>query len=385
MNIPAINQISSIPHICKMNRSNNTAPNYGLRLSGPLSNDTISFKAGGTIIADIIEYGLSSNYTEVQQMANQYMNILEAVASKLKNVNVSFDREYSESNSVKSIKSVMSKIARSGSLLVPDQIRATLFIKNPYDLSILFNKVLPELENSEYLPAQIDVPVKEVTKKTDYIPKSSEIKKGSVKMPDIDIRLRNTEDEPLIGIPSGKKCLCSGAKPNGYEDIQIRLINKNSKIKNLQHELIILMGPEYAKAKEYESENIYGNVRRFKQLHIATVPTSTNKNVLEASRYADLITKLLQDEISSKLFSNAKNIDYYNINLKDPINITPEKITLLENYFISLEKAVIRYYNSICNIKEKDVVKSLLLEDIKTIEDIHDRLSSVIEKYKTQK
>lgn len=301
-------------------------------LSG-LSADTVSFN-GKNKIADFVAKGVSDNMDRLERIATTYLDVLESVAAKLKDDGVSFDRVYCELNPVKSPESYTSKISRSGSFTVPDAIRATLYMKNPYDLSILNNKLLPEMRKRGYILADVDVPLEEMRKRAYPLNAKDGLNIAKTfRIPDLDIRLEDAADNRHL---LAKELRYSVGKPqkSGYEDIQMRFIREFDKKKNpVQHELIVLFGPNYAIAKHLESEKVYGNLRKFEELRLDLNEMQSNQHAIKAKRYIDLIRQMFRGKISEKLFMNAKNKDLYEITEEIPINFSKTDIQMNDAYF----------------------------------------------------
>ena len=117
-----------------------------------LNADTVSFTGVGSsthkfskkatnTISDYIEKGLENNMQRMHRIATTYLDVLECIANSLSKDGFSFDRAYCELSPVKSPKSYVSKIARSGNMKVHDSIRATLYCNNSYDLSLISQKL----------------------------------------------------------------------------------------------------------------------------------------------------------------------------------------------------------------------------------------------------
>lgn len=301
-------------------------------LSG-LSADTVSF-SGKNKISDFVAKGVSDNMDRLERIATTYLDVLESVAGKLKDDGVIFDRAYCELHPVKSPESYTSKITRSGSFRVPDAIRATLYMKNPYDLSILNDKLLPEMKKRGYILADVEVPLEEMRKRAYPLNAEDGLNIAKVfRIPDLDIRLEDAADNRHL---LSHELRYSIGKPqkSGYEDIQMRFIREFDKKKNpVQHELIILFGPNYALAKHMESEKVYGNLRKFDELHLDFNEISSNPHAIKAKRYIDLIRQMFRGKVSEKLFMNAKNKDLYDISEEIPINFSKTDIQMNDSYF----------------------------------------------------
>ena len=259
---------------------------------------------GQSTIKDSFEMQHEHNMNRYMVYAEIFFDTLEQVAAELEEYGVSFDRAYAMQNPIKSAKSTSSKVARSGSFDVPDLIRTTIYMSNPYDTNFIYNKFLPAMETHGYILAK---------------------ENGK---PDIDFRLE--------GIGSPKK--------SGYEDIQMRFVEKKSKKNKIKHELIILFGPNYAQAKHIESEKVYNLIRQFDELHIDFTDAPIGSNEFKAHRYIQLIKTQAQNKISKKLFDNAKNKDFYKIDDAAPIYFTPENKALISNYFSALKDRTRDYY-----------------------------------------
>jgi len=315
-------------------------------LSG-LSADTVSF-SGKNKIADFVEKGVSDNMGRLERIATTYLDILESVAGKLKDYGVSFDRAYCELHPVKSPKSYTSKIVRSGSFNVPDAIRATLYMKDPYDLSILNDKLLPEMQKRGYVLANADIPLEEMYKRSYPLNAEDELKKAKAfKIPDLDIRLEDVADKRHL-LSHDLRYSIGKPQKSGYEDIQMRFIRDFDSKKNpVMHELIILFGPNYALAKHLESEKIYTNLRGFDEIRLNINEMQSNPNALKAKRYIDLIRQMFRGKVSEKLFMNAKNKDLYDISEEIPINFSETDIRMNESYFTGLLERMSSCYKEV--------------------------------------
>lgn len=359
---------------------------FGIKLKKPLTQDTltISEKNGGSFkISDVIVANLRQDEGRIQRLATTYLDVLESIANKLKEFGVSFDREYCEKHPVKSTSAYLSKIIRSGKFNVPDHIRATLYVKNAYDLSILNDHILPELEKRDFILAKTEGNLKELITKG-YEPKLEEIsgKKDPI-VPDLDIRLADVSDQ--IGVLNPELRYCIG-KPqaSGYEDIQLRLVRGfDKKRKPVLHELIIIFGPNYSYAKDLVSKKIYSNIRLFKETNVMLQGDEKDPNYILVKRYIDLIKKLFACEFSEKLFENAKNLDLYGIDEYNPIKLSAKNIKLLKTYFSELEKNLNEYYKKVLSKKTKNSTRHKTIvewkEDRSLIKMIKAELNETVE------
>ncbi len=326
-----------------LNLNNSSMPNLQ-----PLAKDTVSFGAATNKISDIVANKVEKDLPRLNRIATTYLDVLEAVAGKLKNEGVSFDREYCELNPVKSPDSYTSKIMRSGTFTVPDAIRGTMYLKDPYDLSILNDKILPEMKKRGYILANVEVPVGDLLGRG-YIPNAAESKNLNItkKIPDLDIRLQDASENINALSPELRYSIGKPQK-SGYEDIQMRFVREFDKSSNpMQHELIILFGPNYSMAKHIESEKVYGNLRQFNELRLDFHEFADNSHAKKANRYLDLIQQMFRGKISEKLFLNAKNKDLYDLTEEIPINFSKSDIQLFDSYFGGLRDRLNSCYKDV--------------------------------------
>ena len=313
--------------------------------------------------------------------------ILESVAFRLKDKGFSFDRAYCELNPVKSPKSYSSKIVRSGKFKVPDTIRATLYCNNPYDLDSL-NSLLTEMKKRGYVLGTEKMTIKDLMKRG-YIPTEEEAKKLDLEktVPDLDIRLDDVADQ-VTKLPEELKYSIGKPQKSGYEDIQMRFIRDFDKKSNpVQHELLVLFGPNYAHAKHCESSDVYNHLREMDELHFS-MNMLNNKtvgsNAQKAERYMDLLKQMFRGKISQKLFLNAKNKDYAEIDDRIPITFSKEDEQLFEGYFNGLKLRVTNLYKDArktATPTEKRQLTKDYKSDFDALEDIHGKLKATIDNY----
>lgn len=310
-----------------------------------LNHDTVSFSSSPNKISDFVAKGVSDSMERLQRISTTYLDILESVAGKLKDDGVSFDRAYCELHPIKSPESYTAKVMRSGSFKVPDAIRATLYLKNPYDLSILNDKIIPEMRKRGYILANTEISLEKLLKRGYLTPPEENLTPANTYiLPDLDIRLEDAMDN-IHQLSPELKFSISKPQKSGYEDIQMRFIREFDKKKNpIQHELIIFFGPNYAKAKLIESEKVYENLRKFDELNLKLNERADNPHAQKAHRYIGLIQKMFTGKVSEKLFLNAKNKDLYDITEEIPIHFNETDISMFDGYFSGLKDRVASCY-----------------------------------------
>lgn len=142
-------------------------PNY----NNSLSKDTVSFTAA-KLISDSIWRNFVKELPTLRRIATPFLDAAEAVAKKHEDSGVSFLREMFEETAVKEPDSKLSKVSRAKTFDDRDAIRTTLFVKNPYNLSTIFEKIIPSFgpeEGRNYLVAPIKVSVGDLMKRG-YVP-----------------------------------------------------------------------------------------------------------------------------------------------------------------------------------------------------------------------
>ena len=396
-----ISFVSSLkePNLSSKNYSNKKL--FGIPKMKELSTDTfstsqdskannITFRSAPTQTAtvsllDFIAEGVNKNQKRYGRIAMTFLDVLESTANKLKEFGVSFDREYCEKNPVKSTESYISKIIRSKSLKVPDTIRATLYVKNPYDLDTL-NKIFTEMKKRGYVVAKTEKSIHKLTEHG-YIPTKEEMTNldKEILVPDLDIRLDHVDD--ITKLPQEYLYSLSSPQKSGYEDIQVRFVrefvkeNKNNP--PIQHELIVLFGPETAKTKHLESNYIYNNLRKFNELNIKLDKSEIGSNSHKAARYIDLIRQMITGKISQKLYINAKNSDVYDLNEKLLIEFDELDINALNGYFAGLNDRLKNCYlelkNEIKSVEEKKLLQKNYRHDKNIINEIHTKILEAID------
>lgn len=370
-----------------LNNSHVIQPKY----AHTLERDTVSFGShiipsrGATKIAEFVTQSVAQNSKRMERIATTYLDVLESVASKLNEIGISFDRAYCELNPVKSPESYTSKIVRSKNFKVPDTIRATLYMKEPYDLSFLYERLLPEMRKRGYVLADTEMPVKDLMKRG-YIPSVQDLSKEDmhISVPDLDIRLEDVSDQ-LSKLPLELKYSIGKPQKSGYEDIQMRFVRDFDVRENpVQHELIILFGKNYAEAKHIESEKVYSHLRKFDELNMKFEDKTIGSNSLRAHRYVELIKQMFRGKVSQKLFMNAKNKDLYDINDELAIHFSEDDINRLSNYFIGLKNRLSVCYKDAKNSVGEDrnlisKLKTNQRQDSTLLKEIQNGLNDTIE------
>lgn len=379
----------------------NIKPNY----NNQLNKDTVTFTH--KIIEDTVWHNFVQEVPRLKRIATTYLNATEAIANKLKEDGIYFVREMFEETAVKEPDSKLSKVSRSKTFEVRDAIRTTLFSKNPYDLTVLFEKIIPEYGKSGYQIANIPtsignlmergyVPVDEErligkffeiehTKEShnkyfrelkklgyDYddtkkflatyykegrTPNKEEfieiVKSLKKEMPDIDVRLKKKRIN-MDGLPDEYKYFIGKPQKSGYEDIQIRFIRDIDKEnpKPVYHELLIQFGPTYNRNAYKEHKMVYEPLRLFDELHIPVdTPVKGEVNFKDypekgVEKFISDIKDMFRSGVSKKLINNGKNEDFFrNTEDNEEIFFTDKDIEKFERRFKNIKGFLREYYN----------------------------------------
>lgn len=360
-----------------------------------LASDTVSFTAegrgakSGSKVSDHLEAQVAADYGRLSRIATTYLDVLESVAFHLKDKGFSFDRDYCELHPVKSPESYTSKIVRSGKFKVPDTIRATLYCNNLYDLDTL-NSLLSEMQKRGYVLSDTGMETEEMIKRG-YIPPNKDINSlpKEITAPDLDIRLEDVRSQ-VAKLPPELRYSIGRPQKSGYEDIQMRFVRDFDKKRNpIQHELIILFGPNYSKAKQEEYDNVYSSLRLFDELNMEFTDKTIGSNQHKANRYIDLIKQMFRGKVSEKLFLNAKNKDLYEISEEIPISFSTTDINMFDNYFSGLNDRLNSCYKDVkkAAISSPSATKQLnsdLRHDRTMLTKIKENLRKTIEFYNNQ-
>ena len=388
MNLTITPKFQALPSAKQNSQTNSTVslPKY----SHTLVNDTVSFgnisRAVNTV-ADHLQAQVAADSGRLSRIATTYLDVLESVAFRLKDKGFLFDRAYAELHPVKSPEAYTSKIMRSGHFKVSDTIRSTLYCNNSYDLSLLNDSLLPEMEKRGFILSTTEKSIKDLIKRG-YLPNSLEASdlNKKITVPDLDIRLDNVSEQVTKLSPDLRYSISKPQK-SGYEDIQMRFIRNFDKNKNpIQHELIILFGPNYSKAKHDESDYVYDALRKFDELAMKFEDDTIGSHSQKANRYIELITQMFRGKISEKLFLNAKNKDLYDISEEVPICFSEADKVMFKSYFSGLQdrmKSVYAEAKKAANISptvKKQLTRDLK-HDISCLNDIKEKLTNTIEHY----
>ncbi len=294
-----------------------------------LSADTVSFSGNITTplsrIEEAIRLGYDKNLPFYRSMGARLMDTLKVIADKYASRGVSFDEAYCAPAVVKSTDSFISKFLRCGESL--DRVRSTLFVENPYDFKLI-REILDDFELRGYFVRQIP-----------------QGKKSSI--PDFDIRLDGVKPEDTVILGEDlAKCIGKPQK-SGYEDIQIRLVDKNLSKKDAPPlEVLILYGKNYAIAKHNESYYSY-DIRRMLDnlLHISKIENpNVHTPAYRVKTNTDTIGGILRDYIAKPLFFNAKNKDYFHESLKRPTELSQENCAVLRGLLNGIENKISLHY-----------------------------------------
>lgn len=427
----------------------------------PLNADTVSFtggiekvtqkatkkvKSSGVNLLDVLEAQVAADAERLTSIARVYLDVLGAIAAKLKPKGFDINMSYCELNPVKSPKSWRNKVERSKSFKVPDTIRASIYCNDPYDLSKL-NDLLLEMEERRFVVAPTDMSVKDLMKRgfvpteeenmimsflrdpknknlkdsivpdmlergydknsvekllaefsesgsipshEEFISRFSELKK---EVPDLDIRL-DFEGEgidaatQIAKLPPKYRYSVGKPQKSGYEDIQIRFVRTYDKKTNpVQHELIILFGDNYASAKHDESTYVYSYLRDFSNLNVMKYFENSKYDNLtkRPKQFLSLIQQFFRTKVSEKLFMNGKNKDYVGIKDNLDVSFTKEDELKIKNYFNDFSDGVISIYDRFkvkANARYKRTLDEALKEDLGKISEIRKGLEGTIAHYK---
>lgn len=386
--------ISITPKINVYN-SNNTQGIYQSKPNGisntnlkPLAKDSVSFTSSAKV-KDFFVAQAEAEIPRMTRLSATYFDVLESVATILnkKGFSFAFDRVYCEKSPVKAPDKQASKVMRSGTFKVPDKLRATLYCNNPYDLDAL-NALLAEMKIRGYILDKTEMSIKDLLKRG-YKPTEKETKNLDQKkvVPDLDIRLEDVSEE-VTKLPKELRYAIGKPQKSGYEDWQMRFIRDFDKKQTpVSYELIVLFGPEYSKAKHFESKYIYGNLRRFGELHADLGDQTIGSHAQKASRYISLIEQMFRGKVSEKLFMNAKNKDLFDITDVAPINFSKNDIQIFEGYFSGLRDRIKSVYQIARKETTDENVKKQLLKDQRSdrnlIENIQENLRESIRFFTT--
>lgn len=382
MNILAISNLYNT-NLIKSKETNQNANYTTLTMAKPLLKDTVSFRAKKATIADAITAQAQHDIDRMRRLAKNIVDSLAGVADELESFGVTFNRAYGSSNSVKDPNKYVSKIIRSGQIVIPDKIRSTLFCKNLSDLNILFNHILPALQERGLVVAKTTGNIDDLIKKG-YVPKPKELVKNEVIVPDLDIRLANVAEQ-AESLDSLYKYCISKPQKSGYSDIQIRLVrNHDPNKKNpVLYELILLRGQNHAYAKHLESDFVYSLTRQYDELNIVKKGNNNIESCQTAKRCIELIKRILTAEISQKLYSNAEMLDTHLSGELAEIKINSETKRLIQQCFNELDKSLKYYYATAAASPRiapttKKKIEVLAKSDIEKISDLRKKLEKSI-------
>ena len=301
---------------------------------------TPSFKAtvGDAYAAQIAKIVVEK---QMNSLARVYLAVLSDIAGELAQYGVSYSKAYCSKKPIKDASTYVSKMLRSGETEVKDWIRGTLYVENPYDLSILEQYILPALEESGYKPSPVKLTPEKAIERG-FVPSAEDFRAGEMEVKDISIRLKDAKEHIARTAPNLMN-YADGPSPSGYEDIQVHLLNINIK-DPIYHELLIIFGKNYAKAKTIESERVYGILRDLKYLSILTGGEMDVKSEMLFKEYLDKISKKFRVEASEKLFRNGKNLDYFKINEQEKISFSLVDEVEMDENFIALEEILEKFY-----------------------------------------
>lgn len=428
------------------NKNYQTVPLRNNNLA-PLKTDTVSFegiKIKPRTIQDALEEQFTLETPRLKAIGRVYHAVTKDIAEGSNGI---FKISENIEHLVKDPKTRVKKIIRSGEMKVHDILRLTAYCKDPYNFDNLLY-FLREMEDCRYeldkVPIEMSklikrgyIPTEEENIIMEYLsnPKDKELKKHIIpyfqekgyfpdeikkiiaelqklertpskeefyelfekiykKIPDLDIRLNSklVTPEQIKKLPEEYRYCISKPQSSGYEDIQMRFVRNYVKEKENQipHEMIILFGENYAKAKTRESYYVYSNLRKFKELGIRKFFANEkyDKETERAKTYIELIEGLFRANISKNEFINGKNKDFLgNKNIID-IKFGDNDFVLLKGYIEGLLKEIVKPYSKAINKLAKNKRKPLndsLKADKQKIREIHESLKETIAAYNSGK
>ena len=420
-----MNIMNIAPIFINVNSKNNqNTQNYN-RMSNPLAmpkyknqltQDTVSFTAAK--FNEHVYFNFKKEYPRFERIATTYLDTTEAVANQLKAYGVKFVREMFEATAIKEPDSRLSKVTRAKTFESRDLIRTTVFMDNPYDVSVLFDKIIPEYKKRGYNVANIDMSVRDLMEKS-YIPVEENIlinkffemsehtqtshttyfaelrKKGYeyaetkkllakylkegktpsedeflelVKslyksVPDIDIRLQQNKVDRK-SVPQKLRHSIGKPQKSGYEDIQLRFIRDCDLDKEypVYHELLIQFGPTYNINARQEHKQVYEPIRLFKELHVPieekdVIQGSVNfkeQPLVAVEKFITDIKDMFREKVSVKLITNGKNKDYFGIDDEEEIFFTESDVKKHNRLFNNLIGFLCEYYKQ-QKLRAKDI------------------------------
>ena len=167
----------------------------------------------------------------------------------------------------------------------------------------------------------------------------------------------------------------------------MRFVREFDKKSNpIQHELIILFGPNTSVAKHEESEKVYNHLRKFNEFNIKFDAGDIDSNDFKTMRYIEMIEQMFRGKVSKKLFANAKNKDYSKIDYEIPISFDEYDANLFENTFVSIKEGIkASYRNAIKKAESSELAQRELRrnrkKDLEILNEIHDNLRETMEYY----
>ena len=420
------------PILFRFNNSLNTlnTNNYtDFRLIKPqyknqLTQDTVSFTATSKVISDTVYKNYQKQYPTLQPIGEIFLDVTAAVAKALKEDGIYFVREMFENTVVKAPDSKLSKVMRKKTFDDRDAIRTTIFSKNPYDLSVLFEKIIPEYKKRGYHLAPISTSIGELMERG-YIPVEEEnliskfftiehtkeshnkyfrelkkngydydeakkilalylkeLKENPSKeelieviralkkdVPDLDIRLK-LNSATKAEAPEDLQYTIGKPQKSGYEDIQLRFIREIDKDnpKPIYHELLIQFGPTYNRNAWKEHNMVYEPLRLFDELSIPlNNPVKGEVTFKEypekgVEKFVSDIKDMFRTKVSKVLVENGKNEDYLgNIEDNDEIFFTEFDIKKFERKFANIKGFLAEYYSQ---LTQKAAVSPMAQEQI---------------------
>jgi len=344
--------------------------------------DTVSFSGKNKVakqvvhtLSDAFDQSYDNALAKRKAIARKFIDTISAITEEVDGI--SFDRKFYEKTVLKSKKSFLSKLKRSGAAPL-DKIRTTIFNNDIYNFSIL-TKFLKKLNERGY-----DIMMIEGERCG---------KKVLSWLPDLDIRLDDVPEQEIKKLPPILRDTVSRQLPSGLSDIQMRIIDKNAQDPE-PIEIIIMLGKESAKAKQIEEDDIYQYLRVLKdELHVSKIKKYDAHSPLKRINLnTGIVASTLRNSISKPMYTNAASMDIDNKKLGLKVGIQEESGKVLKGLLEGIRNKIQVYYNAEIKkaktLPNKEEAEKLIdnlnmqyAEDLQNVINVQNGLNATIDKY----